>query len=135
MIFSGSGSCQKFRIRPDQDPRHWLAVRKFKRWFDCYHLFAGNLANVLRYFPTQALNFAFKDTVKGLFKTPKVRLYNMAAGGNIPVSNGQASDQLCVGSVTHADSVGLLGGVVGWGSSLPLDGPKQENKVIQMNAN
>merc|ERR1712212_876597 len=31
----------------------------------------GNLANVLRYFPTQALNFAFKDTVKGLFKTPK----------------------------------------------------------------
>merc|ERR1712139_739799 len=24
----------------------------------------GNLANVIRYFPTQALNFAFKDTVK-----------------------------------------------------------------------
>lgn len=31
----------------------------------------GNLANVLRYFPTQALNFAFKDTIKGVFKTPK----------------------------------------------------------------
>merc|ERR1712124_237858 len=31
----------------------------------------GNLANVLRYFPTQALNFAFKDTIKALFKTPK----------------------------------------------------------------
>merc|ERR1712165_511644 len=31
----------------------------------------GNLANVLRYFPTQALNFAFKDTIKGIFKTPK----------------------------------------------------------------
>merc|ERR1711887_145594 len=31
----------------------------------------GNLANVLRYFPTQALNFAFKDTIKGLFATPK----------------------------------------------------------------
>jgi len=31
----------------------------------------GNLANVLRYFPTQALNFAFKDTIKGLFKTAK----------------------------------------------------------------
>merc|ERR550519_1739385 len=30
----------------------------------------GNLANVLRYFPTQALNFAFKDTVKELFATP-----------------------------------------------------------------
>jgi len=31
----------------------------------------GNLANVLRYFPTQALNFAFKDTIKAQFKTPK----------------------------------------------------------------
>merc|ERR1712198_569939 len=36
-----------------------------------YPFWRGNLANVLRYFPTQALNFAFKDTVKGLFKTPK----------------------------------------------------------------
>jgi hypothetical protein len=56
------------------------AVRKFKRWIES-RLLAGNLANVLRYFPTQALNFAFKDTVKGLFKTPKVRLYNLPAGG------------------------------------------------------
>ena len=24
----------------------------------------GNLANVIRYFPTQALNFAFKDQIK-----------------------------------------------------------------------
>ena len=31
----------------------------------------GNLANVLRYFPTQALNFAFKDTIKAMFATPK----------------------------------------------------------------
>lgn len=29
------------------------------------------MANVLRYFPTQALNFAFKDTVKNTFKTAK----------------------------------------------------------------
>merc|ERR1719243_300407 len=36
----------------------------------------GNLANVLRYFPTQALNFAFKDTIKALFATP-----NIASGG------------------------------------------------------
>lgn len=27
----------------------------------------GNLANVIRYFPTQALNFAFKDTYKRIF--------------------------------------------------------------------
>ena len=26
---------------------------------------------MLRYFPTQALNFAFKDTIKAAFSTPK----------------------------------------------------------------
>merc|ERR1739844_513893 len=36
-----------------------------------YPFWRGNLANVLRYFPTQALNFAFKDTIKALFKTSK----------------------------------------------------------------
>jgi len=47
----------------------------------------GNLANVLRYFPTQALNFAFKDTVKALFATPKTApqwqkfATNIASGG------------------------------------------------------
>jgi len=30
-------------------------------------LWRGNLANVVRYFPTQALNFAFKDTYKKIF--------------------------------------------------------------------
>jgi len=34
-------------------------------------LWRGNLANVLRYFPTQALNFAFKDSIKAVFATPK----------------------------------------------------------------
>merc|ERR1711977_725595 len=47
----------------------------------------GNLANVLRYFPTQALNLAFKDTVKALFATPKSApqwqkfATNIASGG------------------------------------------------------
>jgi len=31
----------------------------------------GNLANCIRYFPTQALNFAFKDTIKAAFKQNK----------------------------------------------------------------
>lgn len=48
----------------------------------------GNLTNVIRYFPTQAFNFAFKDTIKALF--PKYNskkefwrffLVNMASGG------------------------------------------------------
>jgi len=34
-------------------------------------LWRGNLANCLRYFPTQALNFAFKDKIKAQFKISK----------------------------------------------------------------
>merc|ERR1711865_1178026 len=48
----------------------------------------GNVANIVRYFPTQAFNFAFKDTIKELFpvynpKTEFVPFFmtNMAAGG------------------------------------------------------
>merc|ERR1711902_200915 len=36
-----------------------------------YPFWRGNLANVLRCFPTQALNFAFKDAIKVAFATPK----------------------------------------------------------------
>ena len=48
----------------------------------------GNLTNIIRYFPTQAFNFAFKDTIKAMF--PKVDkntefakffMINMASGG------------------------------------------------------
>jgi len=48
----------------------------------------GNFTNVLRYFPTQAFNFAFKDTIKALFPKYSSKtdfgmffLVNMASGG------------------------------------------------------
>jgi len=47
----------------------------------------GNLANCIRYFPTQALNFAFKDKIKVMFKQHKNDPYmvnfakNVASGG------------------------------------------------------
>jgi solute carrier family 25 (adenine nucleotide translocator) protein 4/5/6/31 len=47
----------------------------------------GNWANVLRYFPTQALNFAFKDFYKQYFEQPRSAGFwpclmgNMASGG------------------------------------------------------
>ncbi|UJR06691.1 hypothetical protein I4U23_010977 [Adineta vaga] len=47
----------------------------------------GNLANCIRYFPTQALNFAFKDKIKAMFKKNKNDPYlvelskNVASGG------------------------------------------------------
>jgi len=51
-------------------------------------LWRGNLANVLRYFPTQALNFAFKDQFKRMFGYNKDKdgyvksfLGNIASGG------------------------------------------------------
>lgn len=51
-------------------------------------LWRGNLANVIRYFPTQALNFAFKDQFKRMFNYKKDRdgywkwfAGNMASGG------------------------------------------------------
>ena len=49
----------------------------------------GNLTNIIRYFPTQAFNFAFKDGIKALFpkadkKTEfgKFFMINMASGGH-----------------------------------------------------
>jgi len=43
----------------------------------------GNLANVLRYFPTQALNFAFKDKVKAAIAVPKDASYATKLAGNV----------------------------------------------------
>jgi len=48
----------------------------------------GNFTNILRYFPTQAFNFAFKDTIKTFFpkadkntEFAKFFMINMASGG------------------------------------------------------
>merc|ERR1712042_6906 len=54
-----------------------------------YPFWRGNLANVLRYFPTQALNFAFKDSIKAVFKTPKDAPSYLKFGTNI-ASGGAA---------------------------------------------
>lgn len=43
----------------------------------------GNTANVVRYFPTQALNFAFKDTIKAMFPVDKNESTLMKFGKNI----------------------------------------------------
>lgn len=83
-----------------QDAQKTIAVEKrYKGIFDVLirvpkeqgliALWRGNLANVIRYFPTQALNFAFKDTFKKMFmegidkKTQFWKFFagNLAAGG------------------------------------------------------
>jgi len=72
--------------------------RKFNGIGDCFSrtiknegvasLWRGNTANVIRYFPTQALNFAFRDTYKSMFAFKKERdgyakwmAGNLASGG------------------------------------------------------
>ncbi|KAH7411595.1 mitochondrial carrier domain-containing protein [Phaeosphaeria sp. MPI-PUGE-AT-0046c] len=72
--------------------------RKYDGISDCFKrttqaegvlsLWRGNTANVIRYFPTQALNFAFRDTYKSMFAYKKERdgyakwmAGNLASGG------------------------------------------------------
>lgn len=72
--------------------------RKYDGIVDCFKrttadegvmsLWRGNTANVIRYFPTQALNFAFRDKFKKMFGFKKERdgyawwmAGNLASGG------------------------------------------------------
>ncbi|XP_054275116.1 ADP,ATP carrier protein 1-like [Macrosteles quadrilineatus] len=75
------------------------ADKQYKGIIDCFvripkeqgfvSFWRGNMANVIRYFPTQALNFAFKDVYKQVFlggvdkKTQFWRYFagNLASGG------------------------------------------------------
>eukprot|EP01006_Ploeotia_vitrea_P025789 TRINITY_DN58680_c1_g1_i1.p1 TRINITY_DN58680_c1_g1~~TRINITY_DN58680_c1_g1_i1.p1 ORF type:complete len:312 (+),score=5.75 TRINITY_DN58680_c1_g1_i1:115-1050(+) len=73
-------------------------VKRYTGIFDCFKrvsaeqgfaaFWRGNFTNVIRYFPTQAFNFAFKDTIKALFPKYSAKtdfgmffLVNMASGG------------------------------------------------------
>ncbi len=58
----------------------------FKRTFKdegVISFWRGNTANVIRYFPTQALNFAFKDKFKAMFGFKKDDSYWKWFGGNL----------------------------------------------------
>jgi solute carrier family 25 (adenine nucleotide translocator) protein 4/5/6/31 len=79
------------RIRSGEVPRYTGIVNCFSRVYSEQGFWAfwrGNFTNIIRYFPTQAFNFAFKDTFKNLFPRydPKTQfglffLANMASGG------------------------------------------------------
>merc|ERR1712098_155284 len=59
-------------------------------------LWRGNLANVIRYFPTQALNFAFKDTYKQIFLggVDKKNFWRYFAG-NLASGGAAGATSLC----------------------------------------
>jgi solute carrier family 25 (adenine nucleotide translocator) protein 4/5/6/31 len=66
-------------------------------------LWRGNGTNVLRYFPTQALNFAFKDYFKSLFGFKKSEGYWTWFAGNIASGAGAgATSSLFVYSLDYA---------------------------------
>jgi solute carrier family 25 (adenine nucleotide translocator) protein 4/5/6/31 len=79
------------KIISGEVPRYTGIVNCFTRVYSEQGLGAfwrGNGVNVLRYFPTQAFNFAFKDTIKAMFPkyNPKENFgaffaVNMASGG------------------------------------------------------
>jgi len=58
-------------------------------------LWRGNLANCLRYFPTQALNFAFKDKIKAQFKPTKADAGILRLGKNIASGGLAGAMSLC----------------------------------------
>jgi len=53
------------------------------------------LANCLRYFPTQALNFAFKDTIKAMFKSAPNESYAVKFSKNIFSGGAAGALSLC----------------------------------------
>lgn len=55
----------------------------------------GNLANCLRYFPTQALNFAFKDKVKSVFNMQKGDSYWVKFSKNVASGGAAGAMSLC----------------------------------------
>merc|ERR1740123_1600299 len=67
-----------------------------------YPFWRGNLANVLRYFPTQALNFAFKDSIKAAFKTSKDAPASLKFATNIASGGAGTMSLLFVYSLDYA---------------------------------
>ncbi|XP_011161425.1 ADP,ATP carrier protein-like [Solenopsis invicta] len=77
------------QIRPEQQYKGMIdALVRIPQETGFISFYRGNLANVIRYFPTQALNFAFKDKFKAIFleNVPSDAFWrqfvgNLAAGG------------------------------------------------------
>jgi len=89
----------KLLLQVQHASKQITADKQYKGMVDCFvripreqgflSFWRGNLANVIRYFPTQALNFAFKDKYKQIFlggvdkRTQFWRYFagNLASGG------------------------------------------------------
>merc|ERR1712121_210538 len=82
-------------------------AQKYKGMVDCFvripkeqgfaAFWRGNLANVIRYFPTQALNFAFKDKYKQIFLAgvDKKKDFLKFFAGNLASGGAAGATSLC----------------------------------------
>merc|ERR1711887_378873 len=82
-------------------------AQKYKGMVDCFTripkeqgfaaFWRGNLANVIRYFPTQALNFAFKDKYKQVFLggVDKNKQFWRFFAGNLASGGAAGATSLC----------------------------------------
>ncbi|XP_060520285.1 ADP,ATP carrier protein 1-like [Cylas formicarius] len=82
-------------------------AQRYKGMIDCFiripreqgvlSYWRGNFANVLRYFPTQALNFAFKDVYKKIFLggVDKKEQFWRYFGGNLASGGAAGATSLC----------------------------------------
>ena len=64
-------------------------------WLGIFPFWRGNVANCIRYFPTQALNFAFKDKIKAMFKQNKADGYGVNFAKNIASGGVAGALSLC----------------------------------------
>jgi solute carrier family 25 (adenine nucleotide translocator) protein 4/5/6/31 len=80
--------------------------QRYKGIVDCFSrvakeqgvssMWRGNMANVIRYFPTQALNFAFKDTFKKYLNPyDKKKQPGMFFVGNVASGGAAGASSLC----------------------------------------
>merc|ERR1719160_1987084 len=83
----------------------------------------GNFVNVLRYFPTQAFNFAFKDTIKGFFpkyspKTDFGKSFAVNVASGVGSGKAQFNGLIDCLSKTASGPAGPLGLYNGFGVSV-----------------
>ncbi|KAJ6668791.1 hypothetical protein lerEdw1_012275 [Lerista edwardsae] len=98
----------KLLLQVQASSKQIRADQQYKGMIDCFvripqeqgflSFWRGNLANVIRYFPTQALNFAFKDKYKQIFMSgvDKEKQFFRWFVANLASGGAAGATSLCV---------------------------------------
>jgi solute carrier family 25 (adenine nucleotide translocator) protein 4/5/6/31 len=97
----------KLLLQVQHASKQMAKEQQYKGMVDCFvripkeqgflSFWRGNLANVIRYFPTQALNFAFKDKFKQIFLdgVDKKKQFWAYFAGNLASGGAAGATSLC----------------------------------------